>query len=126
MRAIPLADEHEVDAEVVEAGRGVVLVLGGLVVGDGLLQSAYAVVRALEKPVGPCDVVVNPAEEGRRGPVADKLYGLLEVLQRALVVPLVRVGVGEAEVAIGEAPPVARAAVVSSGLFRGAPAVEDS
>src|SRR5205823_6059349 len=57
-------------------------------------------------------------EEGRRGPLADELYGLLEILQRALVVPLVRVGVGESEVALGQAAPVARAAVVFECLVR--------
>src|SRR5205814_9868860 len=41
-----------------------------------------------------------------------------EVFQRALVVPLVRVGVSEAEVAFGEAAPVASAAVVVERLVR--------
>ena len=116
VRAVPLADEHEGDAEVVEAAGGVVLVLGRLVVGDGLLQRADAVVRALEEPVLPGDVVVNLAEHVGRGAVADELDGLLEVFERALVLPLVRVGDGEAHVALGQAAPVARAPVVFQRL----------
>ena len=92
LRAIPVAGHHEVDAEVVVGVDGVVFVLGALVVGDGLLQRADALVRALEPPVSSRRVGVNPPEHEGRWALADELDGLLEVLERLLPLPLVRIG----------------------------------
>src|SRR2546430_9092548 len=49
-------------------------------------------------------------------PYTTLFRSLVEVLDRALVEALVRVGHGEAEVAFGQAAPVARAAVVFERL----------
>src|SRR6185295_5596645 len=73
LSAIPLAGEHQIDAEVVVSLGSAGSVIGPFVIADSLFQVTNAFVGALQKPAGAGHVGVDTAEDVTGGMITDEL-----------------------------------------------------
>src|SRR5207249_3689878 len=91
LRAIPLTDENQVDAEIVVTLGGARLVISTLVIVNGFLEELDAVQRTPQEPTRARHVRVDAAEHVAGRTVANQVNRLIEILQRNLVVAFVNV-----------------------------------
>ena len=91
LRAIPLTDENQVDAEIVVTFGGARLVISALVIVNGFLEELDAVQRTPQEPTRAGHVRVDAAEHIAGRTIANQVDRLIEIFQPDLVVAFVNV-----------------------------------
>src|SRR4051812_29354099 len=95
----PIADMHQVDAEVVISDHGIQNMLGLVKELDRLFKTFDSFLRLAQEPVRTGHVGIHLSEHERRRAVADYLDAQFEVLQRPFAVALLMIA--ERYLAIG-------------------------
>src|SRR5262245_7974758 len=113
-----MADQDQVDTQIVVTVGGIGFVIGTFVVGNGLLEMINSFLRSLEKPAGSGHICVNPTQQKRSGPIADEFESLLQILEAGFVISLLDVGHADAEVRFRQATPTARLTKIFQRLLR--------
>src|SRR5688572_1803545 len=107
LRPRPLADQHQVDPEIVVRNYRIQDVLGLLKEADRFFKTRYSILRPAKEPVRTRHVGVQLAKHERGRPLANDLNTKLEVLQRFLAVPLLVIAQCDLSICLGHAQPIA-------------------
>ena len=113
----PLADKHQVDAEIVVSDDRIEGVLGLVKKLDRFFETGDAVLRTSKKPIRTGHIRVELAEHERRRVVADDLDTELKILERLFAVAFLVIAVCDLAISLGHAEPVAVFAKMLERLF---------
>jgi len=100
-----LADQDQVDTQIVVAVGRVFFVISAFLIGDRLFKVVDAFLRSLQKPAGTGHVRVCPAQNVCGGMISNERESLFEVFETRLVIAFLYVGNPNPKVRLRQAAP---------------------